>query len=272
MGRSPSNTVGSPIDAPFFRGGKGRLCAVSSDQWRHEYAQQLVARLWSVLPDGVTHAELARRTGFHAETVRRYMKASTTPPADFVASVCHAFQLDCSHVFGVGEGWVVAVPLDTQERVRLAARIGAAALKELVRGNGALAVPLPESRSDLDLGPDSNSDSDPDRGPGGGPTPGGPWPNGPSQPGALGSDGTPIVEVRPSASGDGPELAPRPPNERNGKDGLYRGPSNERSVARRSMQGDGGRGHDHAEEHDAFKNADCPPERVGASVRVDRAC
>jgi len=74
--------------------------AVSSDEWRGEYAKRLVERLWKALPEGTSHAELARRTGFHAETVRRYMKASTTLPADFVGAVCLTYGIDANEMLG----------------------------------------------------------------------------------------------------------------------------------------------------------------------------
>ncbi len=54
----------------------------------------IVDALRAALPRDWSHAEIARRTGFHSETVRRYMNGSSRIPASFLAACCRAYGLD----------------------------------------------------------------------------------------------------------------------------------------------------------------------------------
>ena len=45
-----------------------------------------------------TYREVGRDTGFHAESVRRYLQGKTKIPADFVSTACHVYNIDAMAV------------------------------------------------------------------------------------------------------------------------------------------------------------------------------
>ncbi len=50
------------------------------------------------LPQDWSHARIARKTGFHSETVRRYMNGTSRVPAAFIAACCRAYGLDAAAI------------------------------------------------------------------------------------------------------------------------------------------------------------------------------
>lgn len=60
----------------------------------------LSERLFSLL-SGFSIREIARRTGYNNETTRRYLRGGSSPPADFVARACEAFDLDAYEALNV---------------------------------------------------------------------------------------------------------------------------------------------------------------------------
>lgn len=59
------------------------------------WSPTLIQRRLALATKQYTNAELARLTGFHPEAIRRY-RQGRTPPASFVAAVCHVLQISPS--------------------------------------------------------------------------------------------------------------------------------------------------------------------------------
>jgi transcriptional regulator with XRE-family HTH domain len=60
--------------------------------------RDIVEALRVALPQDWSHARIARKTGFHSETVRRYMNGTSRVPAAFIAACCRAYGLDAAAI------------------------------------------------------------------------------------------------------------------------------------------------------------------------------
>ena len=117
-----------------------------------ERERALSKRLTATLAD-FSFREIARRTGYNPETVRRYLNGSSKIPADFVAQACRQFScMDANDTLGTT---VSAVQLDEALRrlptrrlmVELGRRI------ELVEDNTVSKILLSNGATDISVSP-----------------------------------------------------------------------------------------------------------------------
>lgn len=68
---------------------------ISTEADPESFTDEMTQRLIEITGDN-SYREIARRTGFHAETVRRYMQGTSKQSVEFVSTVAREFNADDS--------------------------------------------------------------------------------------------------------------------------------------------------------------------------------